>query len=190
MLFRRLIQWCKCGALYKKKIRKILNASFLWILRSDSVGIRTRGLLLRRQLLYPAELRNRPYDVISVEIGCKGRHFLGNFQISDNKSYVRAVVEGVIALNEGFCGLKFANIQWVVATLLIEPGLSLCKGRGQMRITIAGKDNLPGTEIEGDDGHFILGDGKTVNHGIGDVLVVHHFEHRGNHHFTGWVVGL
>ena len=26
----------------------------------DSVGIRTRGLLLRRQLLYPAELRNQP----------------------------------------------------------------------------------------------------------------------------------
>jgi hypothetical protein len=31
MLFRGLIQWCKCGALYKKKIRKILYVSFLRI---------------------------------------------------------------------------------------------------------------------------------------------------------------
>ena len=43
-------------------IRKKLKFRILRILISDSVGIRTRGLLLRRQLLYPAELRNQPFS--------------------------------------------------------------------------------------------------------------------------------
>ncbi len=34
MLFRGLIQWCKCGALYKKKIRKILYISFLRMIQN------------------------------------------------------------------------------------------------------------------------------------------------------------
>ena len=42
------------------KIRKILFVSFLRIILSDSVGTRTQDPQLRRLLLYPAELRNRP----------------------------------------------------------------------------------------------------------------------------------
>ena len=44
------------------------------------------------------------------EIGCKGRHFFGFHQISDLKSYVTPVVEGIISLNKGFGGLELANI--------------------------------------------------------------------------------
>ena len=40
----------------------------------DSVGARTQDLLLRRQLLYPAELRN-------LQIGCKITAFLADNQI-------------------------------------------------------------------------------------------------------------
>ena len=50
----------------------------------DSVGARTRDLLLRRQLLYPTELPNRPFYVC----GCKGRHFFANCKILDRKSYI------------------------------------------------------------------------------------------------------
>ena len=58
MLFRGLIQWCKCGALYKKKIRKILNFSFLRVLLSDPVGIQTQDLQNRNLTLYSAKLRD------------------------------------------------------------------------------------------------------------------------------------
>ena len=43
-------------------------------LEGDSVGTRTQGLLLRRQLLYPAELRNH-------QIGCKINPFFVDNQI-------------------------------------------------------------------------------------------------------------
>ena len=128
--------------------------------------------------------------LISQDIGCKVREFFGNSQISDGKSYIRAVIEGIIALYEGLCGLEFTNVQRVVATLFIEECLGLCKGRSQMRITVAGQHNLPGSEVEGDDGHLILWDGEPVDNGIGLVLVTHHLEHRGDHHLARWVVGL
>ena len=58
MLFRGLIQWCKCGALYKKKIRKILYISFLRILISDPVGTQTQDLQNRNLTLYSTKLRD------------------------------------------------------------------------------------------------------------------------------------
>ena len=50
--------WGKCGANVKNKIAQALIFNYLGNLPCDSVGIRTQDLLLRRQLLYPAELRN------------------------------------------------------------------------------------------------------------------------------------
>ena len=86
--------------------------------KGDSVGTRTQGLLLRRQLLYPAELRNRPCASVISQCGCKGRHFLGNIQILDGKSYVGTVIEGVITLDEGFGGLELTDVERVSLTLM------------------------------------------------------------------------
>ena len=61
-------------------------------------------------------------DLILV-CGCKGRHFFGNTQILDRKSYICAVIEAVIAWREAFCGLEVANIKRVVAALFGETGL-------------------------------------------------------------------
>ena len=45
----------------------------------DSGGIQTHNLLIRSQMLYSVELRNRRLALIS-EMRCKGTHFLRNHQ--------------------------------------------------------------------------------------------------------------
>ena len=45
----------------------------------DSGGIQTHNLLIRSQMLYSVELRNRQLALIS-EMRCKGTHFLRNHQ--------------------------------------------------------------------------------------------------------------
>ena len=45
----------------KESLAVTLMGESVETLEGDSVGTRTQGLLLRRQLLYPAELRNRPF---------------------------------------------------------------------------------------------------------------------------------
>ena len=61
----------------------------------DSVGARTQDLLLRRQLLYPAELPNHPFLMPLLEIGCKGRQFFAYTQIFGLKSAIISYYQGV-----------------------------------------------------------------------------------------------
>ena len=60
----------------KKDNPQETDEQYLRIDSGDSVGIRTQGLLLRRQLLYPAELRNpKPHTgngVPHMKCACKG----------------------------------------------------------------------------------------------------------------------
>ena len=51
----------------------------------DPVGARTQDLLLRRQLLYPAELPDQKSSLLS-KFGCKDRHFICNLQIFARKT--------------------------------------------------------------------------------------------------------
>ena len=106
------------------------------------------------------------------------------------KSYICAVIEGIITLDEGFRGFELADIQRVFATLMVEQLLGFFEGGGELWIAVTGEDDLPGTEVEGQHAYLILGDGEAVDHSIGDVLVMHHLEHRGDHHLTGRVVLL
>ena len=71
-----------------------------------------------------------------------------------------------------------------------EQGFGLSKGGCQEGVAVAGEHYLPGLEVEGDDGYELLGDGEAVDDGIGDVLVLHNLEHRGDHHIAGRIVGL
>ena len=61
-----------------KKEEKSSKISLLFL--CDSVATRTQDLLLRRQLLYPAELRNRPY---AYQKRCKISVFYRFFQEKD-----------------------------------------------------------------------------------------------------------
>ena len=50
-------------------IKQTRSAAMADLLPCDSAAIRTQDLLLRRQLLYPAELRNRLYvDMLYVDM--------------------------------------------------------------------------------------------------------------------------
>ena len=120
-----------------KKSLAYLKRGFIYeeTFRSDPVGTRTQDLLLRRQLLYPAELPDR-------KIGCKGRHFFAIYQKLNRKSYVCAVIERIIACYESFCGLKFANIQWVVLSLLCQALLALLERRAEEGVAIGGEHQL------------------------------------------------
>ena len=83
----------------------------------DSVGTRTQGLLLRRQLLYPAELRNRVFCFCFEKSGAKLIIFYGTAKFSDPKSDVGAVVERIISFGKGFGGLERADAEGVVGAL-------------------------------------------------------------------------
>ncbi len=47
------------------------------------------------------------------QCGCKGSDFFGNYKILSGKSYIGAVVEGVIALKEGLGSLEFTDVERV-----------------------------------------------------------------------------
>ena len=82
-----------------------------------------------------------------------------------------------------------ADVQRVVATLLVETGFGFGKGGTEERVAVGGEDYLPGTEVEGDDGNACLGDGESVDDGVGLVLVLHLAEHLGDDRGAGLVVG-
>ncbi len=140
-------------------------------------------------MLYPAELRNRPLRVISFKIGCKVSVFFANHKILDGKSYVSAVIEGVVAWRETLCGLEFADVQRIVALLLCQALLALGEGGTEEGITVAGQHNLPGAEVEGDGDDLALRDGETIDDGIGDILILHLLKHLGDDGLAGCVMG-
>ena len=132
------------------------------------------------------------YSLLS-KIGCKVRHFFGNHQIfahfSHRKSYVSAVVEGIVASEESFCGLELADVQRVLLALTAQPGLRLFERRAEEGIAVGGEHDLLRTEVERDDGHELLRYGEAVDDGIGDVLILHLLQHVGDNGGAGLVVG-
>ena len=82
------------------------------------------------------------------------------------------------------------DIQRVVFALLTETAFTFFKGRTEKRVSVGSQDDFPGLEVKCDDGHELLRYWESVNNGIGDVLILHDFKHRGNHHLSGRVVTL
>ena len=109
---------------------------------------------------------------------------------SYRKSDVRAVVERVVSLYKCLRGLELSDVQRVVLALLFQQGFGLGECRCQEGIAVAGKYDLPGLEVECYDRHELLGYGESVDDGIGDVLILHVFQHSRDHHLSGWVVRL
>ena len=73
MLFRGLIQWCKCGAFRKKKNPQESNIQNLADFpKSDPVGIQTQDLQNRNLTLYSAKLRD-PFCYFACKITKKFR---------------------------------------------------------------------------------------------------------------------
>lgn len=107
---------------------------------------------------------------------------------SDAEADVGAVVEGVVAGEEGFRGLEGSDIEWVVAALLLEALLGFGECGQEEGIAIGGKYDFPGLEVEGDDAHALLRYRKSVDDGIGFVLLLHGFEHVWNDGVAGGVV--
>ena len=108
--------------------------------------------------------------------------------MSDAKANVGAVIEGIVAGEEGFRGLEGSDVEWVVAALLLEALLGFGECRQKKRIAVGGKYDFPGLEVECDDAYILLWDGKSVDDGIGFVLLLHGFEHVWNDSVAGGVV--
>ena len=106
---------------------------------------------------------------------------------SDRKTDVGAVVEGVIAKDEGFRGLECSDVKGIGVALLLEALFAGFERGTEEGVAVGGEDYLEGFEAEGDDRHLGLRDGEAVDNGIGDVLVVHDLEHVGDHDLTGRV---
>ena len=109
---------------------------------------------------------------------------------SYRKSDVRAVVERVVSLYKCLRGLELSDVQRVVLALLFQQGFGLGECRCQEWIAVAGKYDFPGLEVECDDWYELLGYGESVDDGIGDVLILHVFQHSRDHHLSGRVVRL
>lgn len=103
---------------------------------------------------------------------------MGDYQISDLKSYVGTVVEGVIALHATFRGLISADVQRVVGQLTGQGCLGVRKGRVEERVTVAGQHDFLGLEVECQHADVLLGYAGTVDDGVFDVLL---FPHDGHH---------
>ncbi len=125
----------------------------------------------------------------SSEIGCKGRYFLGYSKILHLKSYVGAVVEGVLSLHEGLAGDEGVDVERVVLTLFGQPLLTLGEGRAKEGVAVGGQDNLVGLEVEGDDRNMLFGNGESVDDGEGDILSVGAVDDVGKDIVAGSVVG-
>lgn len=107
---------------------------------------------------------------------------------SDAEADVGAVVKGVVTGEECFRGLEGSNVEWVVAALLLETLLGFGECGQEEGIAIGGKYDFPGLEVEGDDAHALLRYRKSVDDGIGFVLLLHGFEHVWNDGVAGGVV--
>ena len=121
--------------------------------------------------------------------GCKGSYFFANCKILHLKSYIGAVIEGVVAWCEAFRGLEFTDVQRVVELLLCQTLFALGEGWTEEGVAVAGQHDLPGAEVEGDDDDLGLRDGETVDDGIGLVLVLHLLEHLWDDGLASHVMG-
>ena len=129
------------------------------------------------QLSYGTDLLLPNMWAIPFKIGCKGSHFFANCKILHLKSYISAVVEGVVARDEAFRGPEFSDVERVVVLLLLQTLFALGECGAEKGVAVAGQHNLPWAEVEGDGDNLALGDGEAVDDGIGDVLIVHLLEH-------------
>ena len=102
---------------------------------------------------------------------------------------VGTVVEGIVVRMEGFGGLEvWTVVEWVPLALVLQGRFTLFKGRMEEWIAVGGKDNFVRLEVERDGADVLSGNGETIDHTIGDVLVAHGFNHAGNDDGTGNVV--
>ena len=120
-------------------------------------------------------------------IGCKGKHYFRHNQISDLKSDVTSVIEGVVAFQKCLCSLEFPDIQRIITTLFLQTGLALCKCRFKEGVAVGGKYDFPRLEVEGIDRDILLGNAEAVDDGIEHILVFHILEEWGDDHRTGGV---
>ena len=140
----------------------------------DSVGARTQDLLLRRQLLYPAELPNQPCsDILHRKSAAKVGIFSETTKFLDGKSDIGAIIERIIASDEGFRRLELADVERGVLLLCCQPLFRFGKCGTEPRIAVGCKDQLPGPEVERIDRHELFGDGEAVDYGKRDVLLLH-----------------
>ena len=102
---------------------------------------------------------------------------------------IASVVEGIVVRMEGFGGLEvWTVVEWVPLALVLQGLLAFFEGGMEERITVGGEDNLVRLEVERDGADVLSGNGETIDHTIGDVLVAHGFNHAGNDDGTGYVV--
>ena len=105
------------------------------------------------------------------------------------ESDVGAVVEGVVAGCEGFGGLELSDVQGVVVALPGEAFLALGKRGTEEGVAVAGEDDFPGVEIEGEGFHMCHVHGEAVDDAVAVVLLLHGFQHAGDDGLAGGVVG-
>ena len=80
------------------------------------------------------------------------------------------------------------HIEWINAALTAETLFAFVQGRAQERVAVSGQDYLPGLEVEGDGANMLERNGKTVNHAIGNVLLLHGLYHVRNDDRTSGIV--
>ena len=106
--------------------------------------------------------------------------------LSYGEADVGAVVEAVVAGNEGFGGHEGrADVERVFLALFCQPGLALGKRRAEKRVAVGGEDDVPGLEVERDEANMTLVDRETVDHAVAVVLVLHGLEHAGDNGLAG-----
>ena len=94
---------------------------------------------------------------------------------------VGTVVEGVEIGVEAFGGLEVgADVQRVDFALLAEAVFAFFQGGAEERVAVGSQDEFPGTEVEGDDADVAAVDGEAVDDAVGNVLLVHGFQHAGD----------
>ena len=99
---------------------------------------------------------------------------------SDFEADVCAVIEGEVAGLQAFGGFEVKDVHGVGGELMGKALFRLLQGGAEEGIAVAGEDDFPGPEVEGELAHVLQGDGEAVNHGIVDVLAAHGFLHVGN----------
>ena len=108
--------------------------------------------------------------------------------MSNAKANVGAVIEGIVAGEEGFRGLEGPDVEWVFKSLTFQALLRFGECGQEERIAVGGKYDFPGLEVERDDAYILLWDRKSVDDSIGFVLLLHGFEHVWNDGVAGGVV--
>ncbi len=104
------------------------------------------------------------------------------------EAYIGAVVEGVVATSESFGRLKSADVERVCSALVGEAFLGVVERGAEERVAVGGENDLPGLEIERDNPDMLLGDGESIDDGVGLVLLLHGLEHAGDDGLASGVV--